>query len=203
MITTRWLCWQHGNSLQATRLNSAHEPTLLDCPRPPPMQMFNGWVKRFKHSSAELGCDMLFTVFFPPAAAAEGVKVPVSSQLRGTGHLFPVILRLLRGKEERRRKGGTCEAQVGRRTSVAPSAPSVSPLPRTARRQVVYYLSGLTCTDENFTLKAGAQRTAAELGLALVAPDTSPRGLNIEGEEDRWVGGCVALLPRLLLSCQG
>jgi S-formylglutathione hydrolase len=41
---------------------------------------------------------------------------------------------------------------------------------------VVYWLSGLTCTDENFVTKAGAQRAAAALGLALVAPDTSPRG---------------------------
>ncbi len=41
---------------------------------------------------------------------------------------------------------------------------------------VIYYLSGLTCTDENFVTKAGAQRYAAERGLALVAPDTSPRG---------------------------
>jgi len=41
---------------------------------------------------------------------------------------------------------------------------------------VVWYLSGLTCTEENFTVKAGAQRVAAELGLLLVAPDTSPRG---------------------------
>lgn len=41
---------------------------------------------------------------------------------------------------------------------------------------VVWFLSGLTCTEENFTTKAGAQRTAAELGLMLVAPDTSPRG---------------------------
>jgi S-formylglutathione hydrolase len=40
----------------------------------------------------------------------------------------------------------------------------------------VYWLSGLTCTDENFTIKAGAQRPAAELGIALVMPDTSPRG---------------------------
>ena len=40
---------------------------------------------------------------------------------------------------------------------------------------VVWYLSGLTCTEENFTVKAGAQRIAAELGLLLVAPDTSPR----------------------------
>ena len=41
---------------------------------------------------------------------------------------------------------------------------------------VVWYLSGLTCTEENFTVKAGVQRIAAELGLLLVAPDTSPRG---------------------------
>ncbi|EKE75684.1 S-formylglutathione hydrolase [Gallaecimonas xiamenensis] len=41
---------------------------------------------------------------------------------------------------------------------------------------VLYWLSGLTCTDENFVQKAGAQRLAAELGLAIVAPDTSPRG---------------------------
>ncbi|WP_176754701.1 S-formylglutathione hydrolase [Nitrosospira sp. Nl5] len=41
---------------------------------------------------------------------------------------------------------------------------------------VIYWLSGLTCTDENFTIKAGAQRVAAELGIAVVVPDTSPRG---------------------------
>ncbi|WP_304609761.1 S-formylglutathione hydrolase [Motiliproteus sp. SC1-56] len=44
------------------------------------------------------------------------------------------------------------------------------------RVPVLYWLSGLTCTDENFTQKAGAQRVAAALGLALVMPDTSPRG---------------------------
>lgn len=41
---------------------------------------------------------------------------------------------------------------------------------------VLYWLSGLTCTDENFVQKAGAQRVAAELGIAIVTPDTSPRG---------------------------
>ncbi|WP_275899987.1 S-formylglutathione hydrolase [Pectobacterium brasiliense] len=41
---------------------------------------------------------------------------------------------------------------------------------------VLYWLSGLTCNDENFTTKAGAQRVASELGLVLVMPDTSPRG---------------------------
>ena len=44
---------------------------------------------------------------------------------------------------------------------------------------VLYWLSGLTCTDENFMQKAGAQRLAAELGLILVAPDTSPRGAGV------------------------
>ena len=49
---------------------------------------------------------------------------------------------------------------------------------------VVYWLSGLTCTDENFMQKAGALRTAAELGLAIVAPDTSPRGDSVPDDPD-------------------
>ena len=48
---------------------------------------------------------------------------------------------------------------------------------------VLYWLSGLTCSEENFIVKAGAQRVAAELGLAIVVPDTSPRGLQIPGED--------------------
>ncbi|MGK0249000.1 MAG: S-formylglutathione hydrolase [Oleispira sp.] len=48
---------------------------------------------------------------------------------------------------------------------------------------VLYWLSGLTCTDENFMLKAGAQRLAAELGIAIVAPDTSPRGEGVADDE--------------------
>ena len=48
----------------------------------------------------------------------------------------------------------------------------------------VYFLSGLTCSEENFTVKAGAQRFAAELGLALVVPDTSPRNTGIAGEDE-------------------
>ncbi|WP_198019657.1 S-formylglutathione hydrolase [Pseudogulbenkiania sp. MAI-1] len=51
-----------------------------------------------------------------------------------------------------------------------------------ARVPVLYWLSGLTCTDENFMQKAGAQRVAAELGIALVAPDTSPRGEGVPGD---------------------
>ena len=49
---------------------------------------------------------------------------------------------------------------------------------------VLYWLSGLTCTDENFIQKAGAQRVAAQLGLVLVAPDTSPRGQGVPGDPD-------------------
>jgi S-formylglutathione hydrolase len=92
---------------------------------------FGGWNRRYKHSSQVLGCDMNFTVYFPPAA--EQGKVPV-----------------------------------------------------------VWYLSGLTCTDENVIQKSGVQRKCAELGLALIAPDTSPRGLNIEGEDESWDFGTGA-----------
>jgi len=49
---------------------------------------------------------------------------------------------------------------------------------------VLYWLSGLTCTDENFTQKAGAQRVAAQLGIIIVAPDTSPRGPDVPGDPD-------------------
>ncbi len=52
----------------------------------------------------------------------------------------------------------------------------VPPQAEDARVPVVWFLSGLTCTEENFTVKASAQRVASELGLILVAPDTSPRG---------------------------
>ena len=48
----------------------------------------------------------------------------------------------------------------------------------------VYFLSGLTCTDENFSTKAGAQRVATELGIALIIPDTSPRGDNVADDSD-------------------
>jgi S-formylglutathione hydrolase len=57
---------------------------------------------------------------------------------------------------------------------------------------VLYWLSGLTCTDENFATKAGAQRVAAELGIAIVMPDTSPRGLGLPGENDDYDFGSGA-----------
>ena len=57
---------------------------------------------------------------------------------------------------------------------------------------VLYYLAGLTCTEETFMIKGGAQRLAAEHGLMLVAPDTSPRGANIPGEDDDYDFGTGA-----------
>ncbi|KUE89235.1 S-formylglutathione hydrolase [Cupriavidus necator] len=57
---------------------------------------------------------------------------------------------------------------------------------------VLFYLAGLTCTEETFMIKAGAQRFAAEHGLMLVAPDTSPRGAGLPGEADAWDFGVGA-----------
>ncbi|WP_422595498.1 S-formylglutathione hydrolase [Pseudomonas sp.] len=94
---------------------------------------FGGWHKRYRHSSALLGCDMRFSIYLPPQAE-RGVPLPV-----------------------------------------------------------LYWLSGLTCTDETFMQKAGAQRMAAELGLVIVAPDTSPRGPEVPDDaEGAWDFGLGA-----------
>lgn len=58
------------------------------------------------------------------------------------------------------------------------------PLAETQSVPVVYWLSGLTCTDQNFSTKSGAQRIAAELGVALVIPDTSPRGEGVPDDPE-------------------
>ena len=57
---------------------------------------------------------------------------------------------------------------------------------------VLYWLSGLTCTWENFVAKAGAQRAASEYGIILVAPDTSPRGVDIQGQDESYDFGSGA-----------
>ncbi|KMZ11552.1 S-formylglutathione hydrolase [Candidatus Burkholderia humilis] len=67
-----------------------------------------------------------------------------------------------------------------------PDAASSSKMP------ALFYLAGLTCTEETFPIKAGAQRYAAEHGIALIAPDTSPRGADIPGEKDAWDFGAGA-----------
>jgi len=54
------------------------------------------------------------------------------------------------------------------------------------------YLAGLTCTEETFAIKAGAQRLAAQLGLALLTPDTSPRHTGVDGEDHHWDFGVGA-----------
>ena len=56
----------------------------------------------------------------------------------------------------------------------------------------LYFLAGLTCTEETFAIKAGAQRAAAEHGLVLVMPDTSPRGLGLPGDSESWDFGVGA-----------
>ena len=65
------------------------------------------------------------------------------------------------------------------------------PQAETDRVPLLVWLSGLTCTDENFVTKAGAQRIAAELGVALLAPDTSPRGADV-ADDDAYDAGVGA-----------
>jgi S-formylglutathione hydrolase len=62
----------------------------------------------------------------------------------------------------------------------------VPPQAKSAPVPVLYFLSGLTCTEENFMTKAGAQQFAAKYGVMLVAPDTSPRNTGTAGEDDDW-----------------
>src|ERR1700750_1843454 len=66
------------------------------------------------------------------------------------------------------------------------------PQAQAGRVPVLYYLAGLTCTEETFMIKAGAQRVAAELGLMLVAPDTSPRGVPLARDSESWDFGIGA-----------
>src|SRR5690625_2771646 len=67
-----------------------------------------------------------------------------------------------------------------------PPAAEQGPVP------ALFFLAGLTCTEETFMIKAGAQRRAAELGLMLVTPDTSPRGAGVPGEDENWDFGTGA-----------
>ena len=80
------------------------------------------------------------------------------------------------------------------RESAGPMRFAVFLPPQAARAPVpqLFYLAGLTCTEETFPIKAGAQRRAAELGIALVAPDTSPREPTLPGDRENWDFGVGA-----------
>lgn len=84
-----------------------------------------------------------------------------------------------------RHPSATCNGEM-RFAVYQPPQATQKPVP------VLYFLSGLTCTEENFMVKAGALRYAAEYGLMLVAPDTSPRNTGIVGEDDEWDFGTGA-----------
>ena len=68
----------------------------------------------------------------------------------------------------------------------------IPPQARAGKVPVLYYLSGLTCTEETFAVKSHAQQVAAELGLMLIAPDTSPREPRLPGDADSWDFGYSA-----------
>jgi S-formylglutathione hydrolase len=96
---------------------------------------------------------------------------------------------------EQRCFGGTMgyyavpSATLGLETRFAVFAPKQA---AQGKLPVLTWLAGLTCTEETFMIKAGAQRLAAELGIMLVAPDTSPRGAGIAGEDKDWDFGVGA-----------
>lgn len=78
-----------------------------------------------------------------------------------------------------RHSSDTCNCEMTFSVYLPPQAES-------GKVPAVYWLSGLTCTDDNVRTKAGAQRYAAELGIALVMPDTSPRGEEVPDEPERY-----------------
>ncbi|SAI18765.1 esterase [Bordetella ansorpii] len=85
-------------------------------------------------------------------------------------------------------------AQIGlpmRFSVFVPEQAEAGRLPQ-ARLPVLFFLAGLTCTEETFMIKAGAQRFAAQHGLMLVTPDTSPRGAGVAGEDADWDFGTGA-----------
>ena len=94
--------------------------------------------------------------------------------------------------KEHRSFGGTQGFYRHQSPRCGPMRFAVYQPPRPEACPVVFYLSGLTCTEENAVNKAGAQRVAAELGLIVVMPDTSPRGAGYPGEDEDWDFGTGA-----------
>jgi S-formylglutathione hydrolase len=83
-----------------------------------------------------------------------------------------------------------CEMKFG--VYFPPSVHPKSPEKISRKLPVIYFLSGLTCTEQNFIVKSGFQRYAAELDVIVVNPDTSPRNCNVPGEDDAWDFGTGA-----------
>ncbi len=84
-----------------------------------------------------------------------------------------------------RHSSSSCSCEMTFSVYLPPQAAN-SPVP------VLYWLSGLTCTDENFFQKAGVQQYASEKGIAIIAPDTSPRGEHVPDESNSWDFGSGA-----------
>ena len=81
----------------------------------------------------------------------------------------------------------SCQCEMTFSVFLPDSQSRTAPLP-----PVLYYLSGLTCSDENARTKAHFAQEAGRVGLAVVFPDTSPRGVNIPGEDDSYDFGSAA-----------
>jgi len=94
------------------------------------------------------------------------------------------------GGEQRFYSHASTEVGLPMKFSVfLPPAPRIRAL---GQVPALVYLAGLTCTEETFAIKAGAQRLAADAGIVLIAPDTSPRGANVPGEAADWDFGVGA-----------
>jgi S-formylglutathione hydrolase len=98
-------------------------------------------------------------------------------------------------RSEQRCHGGTIGFYSHASTSTGTEmrfAVYLPPGAETGRLPVLYYLAGLTCTEETFVIKAGALPLAAAAGIILVAPDTSPRGVELPGDREHWDFGIGA-----------
>lgn len=98
-------------------------------------------------------------------------------------------------RSEQRCHGGTIGFYSHASTSTGTEmrfAVYLPPGAETGRLPVLYYLAGLTCTEETFMIKAGALPLAAAAGIILVAPDTSPRGVELPGDREHWDFGIGA-----------
>lgn len=124
----------------------------------------HGGVQRFyQHQSVEIGLPMRFSVFLPDVALTAAGSAD-----------------------------GEAAEDAAAKASVELGSGAGEEAGKRALIPGLFYLAGLTCTEETFPTKAAAQQHAAAHGLALICPDTSPRGANVEGESDAWDFGIGA-----------